>query len=160
MAFTRFHDDPARIQKQLQVSTYLGRYQLNRPGPGINLPFFEDPSVRLQGWGANLQTNTVDLESEFRNLNRQLTRDSISENNYKNHLTNSQTPSIGYSSMQPFVEESRASHPAWTYRDVKTSRWDFPILNHQSISHLETPFPSEISTRIVEKDQFIPILPQ
>ena len=103
MSFTRFHDDPVRISKQLQESTYLGRYQLNRPGPGVHLPFVEDPNIRLQRWGANLQNNTVDLESSLRSLDRPLNRDLIKENNYKNHLVQSAPPSGGYSTMHPYV---------------------------------------------------------
>ena len=48
MAFTRFHDDPARIAKQLEIETFAGRYQLDRPGPGVNLPYYEDTHHRLQ----------------------------------------------------------------------------------------------------------------
>lgn len=159
MAFTRFHDDPVRIAKQLQESTYLGRYQLNRPGPGVHLPFVEDPNIRLQRWGANLQNNTVDLESSLRSLDRPLNRDLIEENNYKNHLVQSAPPSGGYSTMQPYVEESRASHPAWMYKDLEQSKWETPLINPQTLSHLEVPFPRNLSTRILEKDHFVPSLP-
>ena len=72
MSFTRFHDDPVRIQKRLEESTFLGRYQLNKPGPGTKMPFFEDPNVRLQSWGANLHNNTIEFESELRGLKRPL----------------------------------------------------------------------------------------
>ena len=50
MAFTRFHDDPSRIQKQLQESTFIGRYQLNTPGQGTgtSLPFQEDPNILIK----------------------------------------------------------------------------------------------------------------
>ena len=58
MAFTRFRDDPHRIQKQLEESTYVGRYTLNTPGQGMDLPFNEDPHIRLQKWGAKLQLRT------------------------------------------------------------------------------------------------------
>ena len=34
MSFTRFHDDPCRIEKQMQESTGLGKYMLNVPGNG------------------------------------------------------------------------------------------------------------------------------
>ena len=34
MAFTRFHDDPVRIIKELDIATYSGRYALNVPGNG------------------------------------------------------------------------------------------------------------------------------
>ena len=158
MALTRFHDDPVRIEKQLQISTYLGRYQLNRPGPGINLSFFEDPNVRLQMWGANLQNNTVDLESEFRNMNRPLNRDLIDKNDYQNpnNQTQSTLPSMGYSKLQPFIEESRATHPAWTYKSIQQTRWETPLLDPQTLFHLERPFPNQLSTRILEKDNFTP----
>ena len=39
------------------------------------MPFFEDPNVRLQQWGANLHNNTVEFESELRGLKRPLNRD-------------------------------------------------------------------------------------
>jgi hypothetical protein len=159
MAFTRFHDDPVRIQKQLQESTYLGRYQLNTPGPGIHLPFMEDPHVRLQKWGANLQNNTVDLESSLRSLNRPLNRDLIQENNYKNHgakLAESKLPYGGYSIMQPYVEQSRASQPAWMYKELEQSKWEIPLINPQSLSHLETPFQKDLSTRLLERDYYVP----
>ena len=64
MSFTRFHDDPNRIKKQVNESSFAGRYALNTPGQGIDLPFSEDPQMRLQRWGANLRDNTVALESD------------------------------------------------------------------------------------------------
>ena len=65
MAFTRFHDDPCRIKKQLQESTGAGRYMLNKPGWGANPCFMDDPYIRMEQWGANLQTNTINLESDL-----------------------------------------------------------------------------------------------
>jgi hypothetical protein len=155
MSFTRFHDDPVRIQKQLEESTFLGRYQLNKPGPGTNMPFFEDPSVRLQGWGANLHNNTVEFESELRGLKRTLNRDLLHENNYKNSVTPTYPQS--FSNMSPFVEESRATHPAWMYRDLEQSKWETPLLDPQA--NLEKPFNENVQTRILEKDHFVPSVP-
>jgi len=66
MSFTRFHDDPARIQKQLAESTFSGRYMLNTPGPGVDLPYMEESQMRLQKWGANITTDIINLESDFR----------------------------------------------------------------------------------------------
>ena len=159
MAFTRFHDDPVRIQKQLQESTYLGRYQLNTPGPGIHLPFMEDPHVRLQTWGANLQNNTVDLESSLRSLGRPLNRDLIHENNYKNKstkLAESRLQLGGFSVLQPYVEQSRASQPAWMFKELEQSKWEIPWINPQSLTHLETPFQKDLSTRLLERDHYVP----
>jgi len=51
MAFTRFHDDPCRIQKALQESTGPGRYSIDVPGNGISPSYMEDPYIRLQKMG-------------------------------------------------------------------------------------------------------------
>ena len=37
MAFTRFHDDKCRVEKQLQEMTDQGRYMLDVPGTEPNL---------------------------------------------------------------------------------------------------------------------------
>ena len=42
MAFTRFHDDPCRIKKQLQESSGPGRYMMNKPGWGDSPCFMDD----------------------------------------------------------------------------------------------------------------------
>ena len=148
MAFTRFHDDPARLRKYAQETSFAGRYYINTPGQGTQMPFYEDPQMRLQYWGANLTSNTINLESDLRGLTRKLTHDNINENDYKKHAV--PVRQIKYSSENPFVEESRASHPAWTYRDLEQSRWETPFLNPQA--NVEIQFPSNVQTRILEKD--------
>ena len=155
MSFTRFHDDPNRIKKQLEESSYQGRYYLNTPGQGMDLPFMEDAHFRLQKWGANLHTNTVNLESDLYGLTRVYNRDLPDKNNYKKHLT--QSNANNYRKQAPITEESRASHPAWTYKDLEHSRWETPILNPQN--DLEKKFNDNIQTRIVEKDSFRPQIP-
>jgi hypothetical protein len=65
-------DDPARVKKQTEISSFQCKYFLETPGPGMNPAFCEDPFIRLQSWGANLQTDTVNLESDFRGLTRKL----------------------------------------------------------------------------------------
>jgi hypothetical protein len=148
MAFTRFHDDPARIAKRLEESTFAGNYQLNKPGPGVDLPFQEDPSQRLQQWGANLRTNTIALEGD---LPRRLTKkDHLQENNYKTHQVMTQ-PMASWSNAQPFVEESRASHPAWMYRGCDQTRWETPLIDPQE--YVAIPFVHNIQTRILEKNK-------
>ena len=68
MAFTRFHDDDVRIEKQLEQQTYVGRYQLDVPGQGVNMPFQDDAQLRMQRWGANRHKNPVNLESDLYGL--------------------------------------------------------------------------------------------
>jgi hypothetical protein len=155
MAFTRFRDDPVRIQKQLEESTFTGRYRLDTPGNGLDLPFYEDPQLRLQGWGANFRNNTVNLESDLLGLTRPLNRDLVDINDYKVNSVPTSQPY--YRSSQPFVEESRASHPAWMFRDLEHSRWETPFLN--PLNGLEKGFHENIQTRILEKDLFKPSIP-
>jgi len=152
MAFTRFKDDPYRIQKQVEESVLVGHYYLDTPGPGINLPYFEDPHIRLQKWGANLQNDTLSKENDFRGTSKKLSRN-YQNNNYDNYLhINNQ---IQYSSLQPFVEDSRATHPAWMYKDQDHTRWEQPFLNPQI--NLEKVFHENIQTRILEKDFYQPM---
>jgi len=157
MAFTRFHDDPARIQKSVEESTFIGRYQLNAPGPGSKNPFWEDPNVRLQKWGANLHKNTVDLESDFRGLTRPLNHDLLLQNDYIKNAVNA--PIVyNYGHINPFTEESRATHPAWMYRENEIERWEEPWINPQY--GIEKPFQENIQTRLLEKDNYVPIVPK
>ena len=151
--FTRFHDDPVRIQKSIDESTFTGRYALNTPGPGLNLPFIEDPQVRMQLWGSNLLNNDVSIESDLRGLTRRLNRDNIELNRHSVYDVVNPT----YTSVEPFVQESRATHPAWLYRIQENSRWEEPFLNPQA--NLEIPFQQNVQTRILAKDNYIPQIP-
>jgi len=157
MSFTRFHDDPHRIRKQAQDSSYLGRYMLDKPGQGVDLPFMEDPQLRLQGWGANLRQNAIHLESDLWGLTRPLNRDLEDINNYRAHSVSAPMERT-YQNAAPFVEESRASHPAWMYKDLEQTRWEHPFINPQS-QGLEKGFHENIQTRILEKDFFVPSIP-
>ena len=155
MAFTRFHDDPLRIQKQVVESSFAGKYWLNTPGQGTELPFIEDPNIRMQQWGANLRTNTVNLESDLLGLTRPLNRDLIGINDYVQNSVPS--AKVNYSNIQPFVEESRATHPAWMYKDLEQPRWETPLLN--PLNNIEMKFHNNIQTRILEKDYYVPNIP-
>lgn len=148
---TRFHDDESRIKKQTEMSSFQCKYFMNTPGQGLNLPYCEDTHLRLQKWGGNLQTNTVNLESDFRGLTRKLNRDNIEKNNYNNHKIISNK--VDYSTSDPFTEQSNATHPKWMYRSFNPDRWEQPIFNPQE--NLEKGFHDNIQTRILEKDNFV-----
>lgn len=151
MAFTRFHDDPNRIQKSLAESTFSGRYALDTPGPGLFLPFYADAQLRLQKTGANMRTNTVGIENDLRGMTRKLNRDLAEYNDY---LANSaKSEAVTYAEHDPFVQESRASHPAWMYRNVDFDRWEQPRFNPQLAAM--KPFEDPVSTRILEKDAYV-----
>lgn len=148
--FTRFHDDQDRIQQQLRVQTYAGRYAIGTPDLGVVAPFDEDPHLRLQGWGANVRTQTVNLESDLLGLTRSVTRDAVT---YQSAAVKTSLPTYG-TSEQPRVEESRAAVPAWLFRDAEQSRWEMPWTNPQA--HLEKSFPDNLSTRLLEQDYHRP----
>jgi hypothetical protein len=154
--FTRFNYDDARTKKALEQSTYTGRYMLNTPGQGVNLPFQEDAQVRMQAWGANLSNDAINVESDLRGLTRRLNRDNLEMNRYDGPSAAQYSP-MSFPSADPFVNESRATHPAFLYRTVEMNRWEMPIHNPQS--NLEKGFHDNIQTRMLEKDNYVPKVP-
>jgi hypothetical protein len=146
---TSFRSDPGRITKEMQISSFPGKYALDTPGPGLDLPFMEDAQMRMQTWGANRCNHTVNLESDLRGMTRRLNRDCVQYNDYKMYAVTA-TPVRQFRDQDPFVLESRASHPAWFYRDLEQPRWEEPWVNPQA--NVEKKFHDNISTRILEKD--------
>jgi hypothetical protein len=165
MAFTRFHDDPCRIQKYLEESTNIGNYSINVPGNGTNPLYFSDPYVKPQKWGANLSNNKTDLESDLFSLHRKLNRDSIKENNYADYLnTHNKYYINNYSSYDDEItSQSRATHPSWIYREINNFNIkndtlsvpnNFKYLHLNPQENICIPFHNNISSRIVQKDYF------
>ena len=155
MANTRFNYDDCRTMKRLQQQTDPGRWILNVPGNGDKPCYIEDPQIIIQKWGANLRTNTIDLESSLLGVNRHLTRD-CSQDNYKNY--NVPNEPISYPKCRElFTEQSRAIAPAWMVRDLEQVDWYYPPLNPQENTCY--PFENNLSTRILEKDYFTPKRP-
>lgn len=145
MAFTRFNDDPVRIQKQLNESTQIGMYHLNTPGNGINLPYIDDINIRLQKWGGNMQTNGFGIEQELRGYRRIEKYDT-------QPFKSPSTSSIQYNNEHFHVDETRASLPAWTFRDKTQFRPNHLFLDPQK--HLFIPFENNTQSRILEKDYY------
>ena len=161
MAFTRFHDDPCRIQKYLEESTNVGNYNINVPGNGLTPDFVNDPHLRMQKWGGNLSQNKTDLESDLRNITRQLNRDTLSENNYANYIN---TNNIYNQNTYPInnkeiTHQPRATDPAWTLRELNYLT-EVNVPNNFNYLHMDPqeniciPFHNNISSRIVEKDYY------
>jgi len=147
MAFTRFKDDPARVNKYLEETTSVGKYHLNTPGNGLVNPYINDSHIILQKWGANLQSNSLLVENELRNMNRPLSRDL---NTYR--PVNSEM--LKYPEKNFNIDESRASLPAWTFREKKQFRTDFPERNDQNNKSNSLPFQNNLQTRVLEKDYY------
>jgi hypothetical protein len=157
MAFTRFHDDPARITKQLQQQTDQGRYALDVPGNGAKPCFMLDPQIIPQKWGGNLWTHSTDIQSSLLGIDRQLNRDclfgaSLVQDKYKRQTVHASP--IDYPVCDSFLttEQTRVTMPAWTARDLTQNH--AYILSENPQTHAEIPFQSFASSRILEKDHF------
>jgi len=147
MALTSIKNDAARIEKELQQATGTGRYTLNVPGPGDFMPFQNDPHIRLQKWGANFNSNIIDLENKLRRVDRPLNRD---EHKYVYEKVN-QLPT-SYPSVNMMTDQSRVTHPAWSYLDKEQDRWDMPLHNYQDKSMIS--FANNVSSRTQQKNIF------
>lgn len=151
MAFTRFHDDPCRIEKQMQQMTGIGRYMINMPGNGDKPAVSDDPFIRMQKWGGNLMTNTINVESDLRGLSRPNTKDCITKNEYKSYAA--KTSQVQYPSLAPTTDQTRATHPAWLYRDLEQVDWYYLPLNPQENTCMT--FENNINTRIAARDSYV-----
>lgn len=163
MACTRFFDDTARIGAALEMQTQCGRYMLNVPGNGEYMPYAEDVHNRLQKWGANLDRNKIYLEDELQGRSRSfVSKDAFIDihgrNNVYEKMPDSYAKHVGsafsakYPTALPYTDESRTTHPAWTYREYTPDRWEAPFINPQA--NIELRFPNNLQTRIISKDEF------
>ena len=98
MAFTRYNYDECRTKKKLQESTGPGRYILNVPGNGPNPCFFNDPQIRLQKWGANLDNvingGPLDIDSDLTGRTRRLTKNTVQKIVFKKWYTPNRKGSV------------------------------------------------------------------
>ena len=144
MSFTRFHYDVERTKKNLQQATGAGRYILNTPGPGNKVGFMKDPFVRLQKWGGNLRKNEngpIDIDSYLTGL-----KDNIETKKYYFQEDNN-----------TITNQSRVTNPAWLYKDLKQNHRYILLKDPQK--NYKINFKNNINTRLVERDNFIPTLP-
>ena len=160
MAFTRFNYDDSRTKKKLQESTGPGRYSLNMPGNGTSPCFFNDPQIRMQKWGANLETVVngapIDIDSDLKGVTRKLTKYS-----QKSQFPNAGVPTKVKNNYpicgDALTDESRATHPAWMYRALPQTR-EYPLfLNPQENVCMR--FHNNLNTRLLERDNFVPKIP-
>ena len=142
MAFTRFHDDPARIEKNLLERTYEGKYQLNTPGNGES--YIDDIHIRMQGWGANLRTNPFEVNESLRR-NKTLVKYDQPFVVPNSDPIESKVHSFG-------VDETRASLPAWTFREKTQLRSDYLMNDPQK--NIWYKFHNNCPTRMLEKDHY------
>ena len=152
MANTRFNYDPCRTMKSLQQATGPGRYIMNVPGNGDKPAYIADPQIIIQKWGANLMTNTINLESELIGLTRRLGHECLGK---RCDVVKVETETIEYPNCHSlYTEQFRAIMPAWTARDLEQVDWYTLPLNPQENTCM--PFLNNLNTRILEKDYHVP----
>ena len=148
MAFTRYHDDPLRIMKQLQEFTGPGVYGLQVPGNGERMSFVADPQLRLQKWGANRHLNFVQVESELWGMQHRLTNRDCTPSGEVTSANPVQYPS----DKSEVTAQPRTVTPAWEVRSVAQPRWD--ILQEDVQAHAMIPFQNNNETRLSVRDNF------
>ena len=78
----------------------------------------------------------INISSDLDGRTRRATK-YCSTSQFPNAGVVSSTPNQ-YPTCKPFTDETRASHPAWMYRDLEHPVWEEPIVNPQA--NLEKPF--------------------
>jgi hypothetical protein len=138
------------MEKEMDIFTYGGKYALDVPGQGCDLPFVEDPHMRLQQWGGNRRSNIVDIDADLKGYTKRLSRDYVGVDEYTRFVPESHTPQYpNYG--EAVTDESRAVCPAFLFREATADRWEEPFINPQA--NTEIPFQWGIQTRILEKDR-------
>ena len=152
MSFTRQFDDLEHIKKNARQSNNICDYMLNKPGNGVSPSYFDDPFIRLQQWGGNLRTNTINVNSDLKGLTRRINNsDCLEKQQYDKRSVHSNK--INYPTQYKHTDQSRATHPVWEYRDLEqVDMTDLTIDNPQN--HVFIPFQTDVNSRILEKDNY------
>jgi hypothetical protein len=153
MSFTRFHDDPARIQKQNIETSAMNSYIFNVPGngSGVQSQYINDPHVRLQKTGMKQQTNMINIESMLRNIHVPLNRDDRNINEYNRNTTHSKGVKTKEHN-KSMTDETRTSHPVFEYRERQTHRNHILLRDPQE--NVFMPFKNNLDTNMLEKDHY------
>lgn len=151
MSFTRFHDDECRIAKRNMETSAMNDYVFNVPG-NLNSQsvYFSDPHMRMQKTGGPIYRNMIGIENELKGLKMSI--NNKDSENYKSHSSSYYMKTGVSNKDDEVVEESRASHPVFHYREMSTYFPEYPLLDPQE--HVEQMFESNLDTNLLEKDYY------
>lgn len=158
MAFTRVYDDQERQKHKIDQDHGSLNYLINVPGNGIHPFYIDDPHIRLQKFGGNISKNIIDLDSNLKGMNMDLTKGGETKSGGRkgnNIINNNFNKNIYPNKFQAITDQSRTMNPAWTLRDLDKSNWAYLPKNPQD--NYDMQFANNISSRIIEKDKFINI---
>jgi hypothetical protein len=134
-----------------------GMMSLTRP---LNpTAFMDDPYIRQQRWGNNIRVPArlgfIPTETPLDVENNLMSRDV----HLSKYCSSKQFPQTKRSTVQiaisqtintPITQQSRASHPAWMYKDKEQTRWDYLPLDPQE--NVAMSFSNNLSSRILAKN--------
>ena len=151
MAFTR-DDDVNKTKLDVEQANNSLGYMLNVPGNGTTPDYIVDPQIRLQGFGANISVNVIDINSMLLGVNKQYnkenpmvnTRDPYFNDTYKRNIYPELTSAV--------TDQPRAVNPAWQIRDLEQNNWAY--LHTDPQRNTEISFPNNINARMAEKDAY------
>lgn len=147
MSSTRFHDDELRIKDQLRRLTASCQYSLATPGNGVSPDYIADPHIRLQKWAGYKYQDTMDIATSLRNG-----YSTQSECKAERLSWMKQFP-VRSATNQTVTDESRTQLPAWNIRGSGGHVGHILLENPQT--HVDTPFPANVDTRLEARDQYI-----
>lgn len=157
MSFERTQYDPCTYKYDLSQSMRVGNYAFETPTVHCGNCFFPDPYIRVQrgGGGAAVcaPAHLTDVDSELMGLNRRYSR--CPEEQGPSGFSCETTPPPDCTSAL-FTEATRLSNPPCTLRCTGWNRWAW--LHHDPQEHSLLPFQTNISNRIIVKDNHRPCL--
>ena len=164
MSFNKLNYDTCSYKQELSESIGPGEYQLTTPFISCVDCYSDDPQLRLQRAGASVAKNMtmVDVNSELLNINRKLSN--CSENEFipkfdKNGKIDNTVEQVDFKNCSiPKVENTRLSNPACNLRGTGWNRWEWLCNDPQEKVLL--PFESNVSNRLVMKDNHRPKIPE
>ena len=82
-------------------------------------------------------------------INKKITKNDCTEYNpsFKTEKKNYKTATFN-------IDETRASHPAFLYRDLEQTRWEQPLFNPQS--SIDFTFEHNLNSSLIFKDNYVP----
>lgn len=150
MAHTRINNDNKRIEQTSGINNDICKYVLGEPGSGTKPYYFDDPHIRMQGFGGNISENIVDVNSNLLGLTRKIDR-----NQPQNVYNDDSYSKISYPNMFGHItDEPRASNPAWEVRGLENNNWAYLPKDPQA--YLKNKLKCNIDSRILEKSMYKP----
>ena len=161
MSFNRLNYDTCEYKQSISQSIGPGHYQINTPPISCEPCYPYSPSIRLQhsGNSVDLSKYMIDIDSELIGITTPASKCPSKKYipNIKNGKICIDNNQHNWKDCSLPAEETRTSNPPCNLRGTGINRWEWLCLNPQD--RIESPFDSQVQTRIVVKDNHRPCVP-